>query len=268
MIVRDIWEQVCGEWFNFEKDVRDEIKYLEQTVLESCSVGSKGSKLNRSIKSLKLKSSVDSEHSNKVDKYKLQQEEAALKVKLAYIEQEKALEIEKLIQEQKMEELKLKRDLELSRAKFEKEQMPSLEDDLANLPSEGKGEGVKRFLQSLPVTTSTSEASTSVQFQVSQTPAFTTTSTPKSTSSSLHATAPSFSPGAVTQSVFTVRHFDHGHSTVAHICHGKTYFSTAKLTFPRQNLLFHGKTYFFTAKLHKGTWTGSVSKQNQDGDAL
>ena len=38
-------------------------------------------------------------------------------------------------------------------------------------------------------------------------------------------------------------------STVAHICHGKTYFSTAKLTFPRQNLLFHGKTYFSTAKL-------------------
>ena len=36
---------------------------------------------------------------------------------------------------------------------------------------------------------------------------------------------------------------------MAHICHGKTYFSTAKLTFPRQNLLFHGKTYFLTAKL-------------------
>ena len=39
------------------------------------------------------------------------------------------------------------------------------------------------------------------------------------------------------------------HYTVAHICHGKTYFSTAKLTFPRQNLLSHGKTYFSTAKL-------------------
>ena len=51
---------------------------------------------------------MDSEHSNKVDKYKVQQEEAALKVKLAYVEQEKALEIEKLIQEQNMEELKLK----------------------------------------------------------------------------------------------------------------------------------------------------------------
>ena len=31
--------------------------------------------------------------------------------------------------------------------------------------------------------------------------------------------------------------------------HGKTYFLTAKLTFPRQNLLSHGKTYFSTAKL-------------------
>ena len=51
-IVRDIWEQVCGEWFNFEKDVRDEIKYLEQTVLESCSVRSKGSKLNKVSKVL------------------------------------------------------------------------------------------------------------------------------------------------------------------------------------------------------------------------
>ena len=35
----------------------------------------------------------------------------------------------------------------------------------------------------------------------------------------------------------------------ANTCHGKTYFSTAKLTFSRQNLLFHGKTYSFTAKL-------------------
>ena len=45
----------------------------------------------------------------------------------------------------------------------------------------------------LPVT---SEASTSVQLQVSQTPVLTTKSTPKSTSSSLPATAPSFSPEA------------------------------------------------------------------------
>ena len=38
---------------------------------------------------------MDSEHSNKVDKYKLQQIEAALKVKLAYVEQEKAIEVGK-----------------------------------------------------------------------------------------------------------------------------------------------------------------------------
>ena len=36
---------------------------------------------------------------------------------------------------------------------------------------------------------------------------------------------------------------------MAHICHGKTYFSTAKRTFSRQNLLSHGKTYYSTAKL-------------------
>ena len=83
---------------------------------------------------------------------------------------------------------------------------------MVNLPYEGKGEGVRRFLQFLPVTTSTSGASTSVQLQVSKTPALTTTSTPKSMSSSLHATAPSFSPRAATQSVFTVHHFDHGHN--------------------------------------------------------
>ena len=53
----------------------------------------------------------------------------------------KALEIEKLLHEHKKEELKLKRDLELSRAKLnvfeetEKEQTPSFEVNFANLPS-------------------------------------------------------------------------------------------------------------------------------------
>ena len=48
--------------------------------------------------------------------------------------------------------------------------------------------------------------------------------------------------------------------TVAHICHGKTYFSTAKLTFSRQNLLFHGKTYFFTNLLFHGKTYFSTAK--------
>ena len=204
--IRDIWEQVCGEWSNFERDVRDEIKYLEQAVLESRSVSSKGYKKSKMAKS--INSSVDTALSTKVDKYKLQQEEAALKVKLAFVEQEKAVKIEKLVQEQKLEELKLKMELELSRAKLsvckeiEKEQIPSLEeDDLASLPSESKGDGVS---------TSTGVAYTSAQSQVSLAPALTTTSTPKSPTCSLRVAAPSFSPAAVTQSVFTVRHFEHG----------------------------------------------------------
>lgn len=56
--VRDIWEQACGEWSNFERDVRDEIKYLEQSALESGSVSSKGSKISKYSKSVKSKSSV------------------------------------------------------------------------------------------------------------------------------------------------------------------------------------------------------------------
>lgn len=44
--VNAIWEQVHSEWRNLESDVMEEIKYLEQATLESCSTSSKGS--NRS----------------------------------------------------------------------------------------------------------------------------------------------------------------------------------------------------------------------------
>ena len=70
--------------------MRDEIKYLEQAVLESGSVSSKGSKKSKMAKS--INSSVDTALSTKVDKYKLQQEEAALKVKLAFVEKRKSSE--------------------------------------------------------------------------------------------------------------------------------------------------------------------------------
>ena len=39
--VEAIWEQVCREWYDFERDARAEIKYLEQTMLNSGSVSSK-----------------------------------------------------------------------------------------------------------------------------------------------------------------------------------------------------------------------------------
>ena len=63
-----------------------------------------------------------------------------------------------------------------------------------------------------------------------------------------------------------------GFSTVAHICHDKSYFLTAKHTFPRQNLLFtakltfsrqnflfHGKTFFSTPKLTFKSLASSLS---------
>ena len=95
--------------------MRNEIRYLEQKALESGSVSSKGSKKSKLTKT--NKKSVDTVLSTKVDKYKLQQEEAALKVKLAFVEQEKALKLETLMQEQKLEELRLKMVLEVRRAK-------------------------------------------------------------------------------------------------------------------------------------------------------
>ena len=73
------------------------------------------------------------------------------------------------------------------RDRIDNEQTPSLEEDLVNLPSESKGEGVKRFFQSPTVTTCANETNTSVQSQVhvSQTPVLTTTSTPKTTTCGL-----------------------------------------------------------------------------------
>ena len=134
---------------------------------------------------------------------KLQQEEAARKVNLAYVEHEKALEMEKIRNERKLEELKLKREIQLNKAKFnvgeeiELEEQSSLVEDLAYIPFESKGEQVRQYLQSLPVTASTSVGNTAVHPQASQAPVLTTTSTPKSSTCGLQASAPSFPTGAV-----------------------------------------------------------------------
>ena len=101
--VEAIWEQVCREWYDFEKDAREEIKYLEQTMLDSGYVSSKGSKKSELARSVKSRTSVNTVLSTRADKCKLQPEEAALKVKLAYVEHEKAIEMEKIRIEQKLE---------------------------------------------------------------------------------------------------------------------------------------------------------------------
>lgn len=114
--VNAIWEQVHSEWRNFESDVMEEIKYLEQATLESCSTSSKGS--NRSkISKQSGRSTTNSESQTRIDKYELQKEKAALKVKIAFAKQERELKLAKVHQEQKLEEFELLREFELNKAK-------------------------------------------------------------------------------------------------------------------------------------------------------
>ena len=114
--VNAIWEQVHSEWRNFESDVMKEIKYLEQATLESCSTSSKG--LNRSkISKQSGQSTTNSESQTKIDKYELQKEKAALKVKIAFAKQERELKLAKVHQEQKLEEFEPLREFELNKAK-------------------------------------------------------------------------------------------------------------------------------------------------------
>lgn len=114
--VNAIWEQVHSEWRNFESDVMEEIKYLEQATLESCSTSSKGS--NRSkISKKSSRSTTNSESQTRIDKYELQKEKAALNVKIAFAKQERELKLAKVHQEQKLEEFELLREFELNKAK-------------------------------------------------------------------------------------------------------------------------------------------------------
>ena len=111
--------QVLGSEFEDlypESDVMEEIKYLEQATLKSCSTSSKGS--NRSkISKQSGRSTTNSESQTKIDKYELQKEKAALKVKIAFAKQERELKLAKVHQEQKLEEFELLREFELNKAK-------------------------------------------------------------------------------------------------------------------------------------------------------
>lgn len=114
--VNAIREQVHSEWRNFESDVMEEIKYLEQATLKSCSTSSKGSNGSK-ISKQSGRSTTNSESQTKIDKYELQKEKAALKVKIAFAKQERELKLAKVHQEQKLEEFELLREFELNKAK-------------------------------------------------------------------------------------------------------------------------------------------------------
>ena len=185
-------------------------------MLDSGSVSCKGSKKSKFARSGTSRKSVNTVLSARADKYKLHQEKAALKVKLAYVKHEKALEMEKIRKEHKLQELILKRDLQLNEAKLnvykevELEEQSSHVEELAQIPSESKGERVRQYLESLAVTTATSVDNTVIPPEASQAPVLTTTSTPKSTTCSLRASAPSFPPGVITQTVYAGHCFENG----------------------------------------------------------
>ncbi|RMX44025.1 hypothetical protein pdam_00022980 [Pocillopora damicornis] len=149
----------------------EEIKYLEQATLEFCSTSSKGS--NRSkISKQSGRSTTNSESQTKIDKYELQKEKAALKVKIAFAKQERELKLAKL---NVCEETK-------------RTQTPSLNEDFDTLPCEGEEEGLERSFKGLPTPTGAHATCTLARAQVTQTSAVTTTA------SNLRISAPVSSP--------------------------------------------------------------------------
>ena len=152
--VEGIWEQVSAEWSLFNESMKDEIACLEnQNKLESSSTSSKSIARKQSTGGSSVLSLA---RSAKSDKYALLKEEAALKVKLAFAEQESELMIAKLQHEKMLERLKLKQELEESKAKLsvciktESEEIPSFDlADLKSLPKVDMIENVNKFLDAL-----------------------------------------------------------------------------------------------------------------------
>ena len=114
--INSVWGQVCSEWNNFELTANSEIQYLQEVRIETVSKSSKNT--HRTRKSRKSKASSIFTSTTENEKYELQKEEAALKIKLAFAEEEQKLKIEQkraevlcLEQESKLEALKLKREL-------------------------------------------------------------------------------------------------------------------------------------------------------------
>ena len=160
-------ERTDREWLNFESDIRAEIKHLEfieQQKIETGSAismrSSNGSEKGR-VRSVTSKLGPIS--SVKGERLQLQKEEAALKVKLAFVEEEKRLKIEnkrvelmKLEQQETLEELGIKSELAQNQARLnmcklaEREEAIESEQDLGSVPPIDKEKDMDKFFRSLP----------------------------------------------------------------------------------------------------------------------
>ena len=156
--VKDMWIQVASEWNNFQDDVKSEIRYVEQLYLEQTSKTSKSSRKTSSYTSSRTV------RSHIKDKFELQKKEAALKVNLAFLNDEQRLDREKLRQEQEAENLKLKKELAQSQAQLNvcletnALEASSADSILSALPKESHTESMKRYFDSLPFALPPSES--------------------------------------------------------------------------------------------------------------
>ena len=126
--IEGVIQETEREWSSFEANIKAEIRHLEiieRQKIESRSVAwsSKSSSRVSSKDKDSLKSKRSSTSSVKTAKFQLRKEEAALKAKLAFAEEERKLKVEqrrvelmKLEQEQKLEELRLKSELAQNQA--------------------------------------------------------------------------------------------------------------------------------------------------------
>ena len=156
--INSVWGQVCSEWNNFELTANSEIQYLQEVRIETVSKSSKNTHRTRKSRKSKVSSIFTSTTEN--EKYELQKEEAALKFKLAFAEEEQKLKIEQkraevlcLEQESKLEALKLRREPAENQARLSvcmksDHGEANFEECLDQLPPENKEEDIKKFFSS------------------------------------------------------------------------------------------------------------------------
>ena len=165
--IRRIVERTDREWLNFESDIRAEIEHLEfieQQKIETGSViSTRSSHSSRKGRARSITSKLDPIGSVKGERLQLQKEEAALKVKLAFAEEEKRLKMENkraelmnLEQQETLEELGIKSERAQNQARLnvcklaEKDEAIESEQDLGSVPPIDKERDLDKFFRSLP----------------------------------------------------------------------------------------------------------------------
>ena len=161
-----IKEQTECEWRDFERDIKAEIRYLEQLNIEQQKLEVRSCVSSKSKRS--TRSSMTKTSSVKSAKLYLEQKQAALSVKLSFMEEERKLkseqrktELMKVEYEEKLEKLRLQSEIAQNQAKLnvcvlnERVDEISLTSDQNLLMDQNtsKEEVMKKFLDSVSAST-------------------------------------------------------------------------------------------------------------------